>query len=86
MKHPTKINNYKGSLEDLAKEIVNLRYDAVIYFLNCLQKEFIKEAENDHSKGRKKLAFELQFVAGSLSRSCYYLEKAWNICKPFIKE
>ena len=56
MKHPTNIEGYSGSLEDLAKAIGSMRYDKVYEFLNYLMEDIENQARNDAKKNRLKLS------------------------------
>jgi hypothetical protein len=85
MKHPLEIKKYSGSLEDLAMDIGNLRYDALSSFLDALHKKMATDAIKDQEKRRIKLAAHLESCAQSLKEACKHADLAWSICKPYME-
>ena len=83
MTHPTKLNK---PLNELAKEIANLRYDYLADFLCYLENELIGQWVGDFHNGRKKLAEELLTAAHDLYRAKQRIDKAWEISKSFMEE
>ncbi len=69
-KHPTGIEGYAGSLEDLAKDIKNMRWDACAEFLGYLAKQVKQEADHDLASGKTKLPIRL-YMAPVLSRMMF---------------
>ena len=78
MKHPKTIE-YAGGLERLARDIGDLRYDALEGFLKLLADKVYLDAGADMSGGRKQLAVEL-YEAG------HHIHRAWEISKPHMPE
>ena len=52
MKHKTYIEKYDGSLEELAEDIGNLRYDALTDLLKLLSAKLNKDSESDLFRNR----------------------------------
>lgn len=84
MKHPRSVENYDGTLEELAKAIGKMTYDQVEVFLIELEKDFKKQAEADIKRGRPQLATELYKTSFSLRESSKCVAKAWKICRPYM--
>lgn len=71
--------NYPGSLDQLATDLGNLRYDALADFLKKLADKLAKDSDADLSRHRVKLAAELAGASECVKR-------AWEICKPFMEK
>jgi hypothetical protein len=84
-KHPVKIS-YDGSLEKLAEEIGDLRYDVLINFLDLLSKKIYKDADKDGKKFRVKLSQSLFEACDSLDEARVHIEKALKISRPYMEE
>ncbi len=84
-KHPIKIPYYK-SLEKLADNIGNLRYDLLVKFLTYLAEKIYQDALKDKSRGRPKLSQTLNNSAKYLRLSRDELKRAWRISKPYMKK
>ena len=85
-KHPTKIENYDGSLEKLVNELGDLRYDALSDFLKYLSKKLEQDSLADEGRNRVQLANHLKHASFSIKESSESIKKAWKICKPFMEE
>ncbi len=79
MHHPTSVVNYGGTMEELAKDVANLRYDALYDFLQQLSSKIAKDSYADRERGRLKLSEELRNAA-------YSIRNAWIICKPHMSD
>ncbi len=84
-KHPTSVEKYPGSLEDLAIAIGSMRYDKVVDFLGYLAKYAEFEAEKDLAAGKVKLPAELFLASKLLFQAQIIYESAWKISKPYMK-
>lgn len=84
--HPTTVARYPVSLEDLAKDVAQMRYDAVADFFGYLAKEVKKQAEADKEKGREQLRVKLENSAHFLNELVEEISAAWKICKPYMKD
>lgn len=79
MTHPTRLEN--TTIIETAREIGNLRYDALYYFLICLSIDMGAQAKADRDKGRNKLAddgYELAFQiqeAANVAQQMYHSYK-----------
>ena len=85
-KHPTSVEKYPGSLEDLAKAIGSMRYDKVADFLGYLAQYAEFEAEKDLAGGKVKLPAELFLASKLLYQAQRIYESAWKISKPYMKK
>jgi signal transduction histidine kinase len=83
MIHEIEIPGY--TLKGLAEKIGDLRYDALADFLNLLSEKIDLDGFEDESRGRAKLATALKASAASLKQSSLHIDKAWQICEPFMK-
>lgn len=83
MIHKSEITNYSGSMEALAEEIGNLKYDALARFLELLAQKIAADGQKDEARNRIKLSTNLYKTAEKLLESKAYVEKAWVICKPY---
>lgn len=86
MKHPVKVENYNGSLDDLAKEIGNLSYNILSDLISKLADDIKGQADADYKKNRTKLAAKLYLIAGRLYGVKENIDEAWDICKPYMKD
>jgi hypothetical protein len=84
-KHPDKVEKYNGTLQELAHDIVKMRYDKVTEFLTYFRDELIKEYESDKQKGRVKLYSALEETINTMDLAKNQMDKIWKICKPYMK-
>lgn len=85
MIHKSHIEGYNGSMEILAEEIGNLKYDALAEFLDLLAAKIERDGDKDRSRGQVKLANHLQSCSVKLTEAKLSIDKAWGICKPYTK-
>ncbi|MGB3652319.1 MAG: hypothetical protein WBA41_14040 [Rivularia sp. (in: cyanobacteria)] len=76
MKHKTYIEKYNGSLEALAEDIGNLKYDALADLLKLLSVKLNKDSESDLSRNRVKLAACLKECALEVNEASIAIDKA----------
>lgn len=84
MIHKSTLENYPGTLPELAEALGDLRYDALAKFLQFLADKIEQDAIKDASRGRMKLAGNLFDCAGSLRVGQGQIERAWEICEPYM--
>ena len=84
-KHPLEIEGF-GSLDELAEEVGNLRYDKTRDFLSSLADDIKRQADADKGRGRLQLAEKLYQTAERLYSARDEMERAWKICEPYMKE
>jgi hypothetical protein len=58
MKHPLKIERYNGTMEELARDIADLRYDVFISFFDKLGYELSKDQKKDFNAGRYQVSIK----------------------------
>jgi len=85
-KHPLSVERYSGSLEELAKDIKDLRYDKVSELLGYLVEEFKGEADKDLADRKTRLASKLYQASEYLADAREEIDSAWKISKPYMKE
>jgi hypothetical protein len=83
MIHLTEIEGF--SLEALAKDLGDLRYDALATFLQHFADKMELDAGKDAERGRAKLAKQLAQTASLLREAKTEIDDAWKICEPFTK-
>ena len=84
-KHPLQVAGYDGTLQDLAKEVGNLRYDKIVEFMRALRNDLHEQAVKDISAGRTQLGATLERASVALYPSEQALEEAWKISEPHMK-
>lgn len=85
MKHQTQIDGFE-SLEALAEQIGNLRYDALIEFMAELEKKLMRDSLADNQRGRPKLSAHLHRSRYFIGEARVEMERAWKICEPYMRE
>ena len=68
--HPVNVPDYRGGLKQLARDIGNLRYDAMRELFHELSIELIRQSEADMRRNRpmlQKLRFEMAHHAMNIS-------------------
>ncbi len=85
MIHLTSVPKYPGTLEELAKDLGDLRYDALADFLKLLSEKIEKDGHKDAGRGRAVLAGHLHDCANKLMECKIAIDDAWKHCEPFMK-
>ena len=85
MIHKDKIDNYNGSMQVLAENIGDLKYDTLAVFLELLAAKIQKDGDKDKSRGRVKLAKHLHDCSNNLTECAQSISTAWVICEPYMK-
>ena len=80
MKYPKEIKGYE-SMEDLANDLGNLRYDILASLLKKLSNKIGEDSSKDFSNNMPYLANELYCAGSALSNSADDISKAWYYCK-----
>ena len=83
MIHKSEVEKYTGSMEELAEEIGNLKYDSLANFLDLLADKIQRDGQKDKERNRVKLANNLFQSAERIRESKGFIDKAWVICEPF---
>ncbi len=86
MKHPRRIENYNGTLQELARDICNLDYVAMqelfSYCVNYLHEDAVKDFE----RGRPNLSRLINSVALSLFEVTKKSRRLADFCKPYMED
>lgn len=86
MKHGVSIEGFSGSLDRLADEIGNLRYDATAAFLTALANKLREDAAADRDRGRPRLAEALSDGSDGVAAAATAVGRAWTIAAPYMSE
>ena len=84
MPHANHVERYPGTLAELATELGDLRYDALVIFLTELAAKLEADSLKDAARGRQKLAAKLLAASGEVSDAAEHIAKAWSICAPHM--
>jgi hypothetical protein len=84
MKHRDMVERFNGTLDELASELGELRYDALAQFLYALSTKIEHDSKKDEQRGRRKLATALHECAEHLILSAKAIDQAWEICEPYV--
>lgn len=84
MKHNNKVQGFE-TLDALAEEVGNLRYDALKDFLVHLRDKIQKDAIADAGRGRPLLSKKLLDVSNSLGKAAIKVYDVWEICECRMK-
>lgn len=82
LKHPIELN---PSVEEVAVELANMRYDRISVFLATLRDEIIQQAAGDAGRGRQKLAGLLLQHATDLNTAIETMDQIWKLCEPHMR-
>ena len=82
MTHGDTVENYPGTLADLARAVSDLKYDALAEFLNALAAKLGADSIADEARGRPKLAAALHGAAAGATTAGGEISRAWAICAP----
>ena len=85
MIHREDVKSYPGTLNELAGELGDLRYDSLASFLEALAAKLEGDAQADEKRGRPQLASALQGAASAVGVAATEVEKAWKISAPFME-
>ena len=86
MKHPSIVIGWNGSLAELAQAVGNMSYDQTTRFIDLLADDIRKQANNDWTRGKTRLAAELYKTADALFEATVKMDDAWKICERYMKE
>jgi len=84
MIHKDHIDHYDQSMEQLAKDLGDLKYDALSQFLKLLSNKIQEDGQKDQARGRVKLAKELFEAADKLTEAEKAINRAWIISEPYM--
>lgn len=79
--HPTDIIKYQGTMQELARDIADLRYDVLVTFFNNLCYELSKDKEKDFNAGKYQISSLLYDLASICNEGSKLSRKLWAICE-----
>ena len=85
--HPSKLTGQlEGmSVEELAIQLSQLRYDTLSKFLDCLASNISADGDKDHDAGRVILSSFLDSTARKLWKAGEEISSAWGVCEPYME-
>jgi len=86
MKHPSTVEGYPGSLQDLARAIVKMRYDKVEEFGKEFYEALWQEARHDADLNHPQLSRVLVEAARSMEEVNFHIGRAWKLSEPHMRE
>ncbi len=84
MVHTDNVEDYEGSLEDLAIDIGNLKYDALAKFLKLLSYKIEVDSIKDGERNRVKLAKQLHDASLKIREASHNIDIAWKISEKYM--
>lgn len=84
-KHPEWNKVISITPEFMAESLGNLKYDELAEFLKLLAEKIDQDGQKDASRGRTQLGQSLHDAAKNLDQAAEDIEKAWIICKAYMK-
>lgn len=85
MKYPRSVRGYRGTLEELARSIGEMRYDKIAEVLRHLAEDLERQSKGDAARGRTKLAAMLRENSAQLHLAREQMEKIYKLCEPYMK-
>lgn len=86
MKHQEMIDWFDGSIDKLARQIVDLRYDKTAELLHAIGDCLRQDAEADQKRWRNKLANHLTKTAYTMDTAAASMDQVRKICEPHMQE
>ena len=84
--HKTLVRKYRGTLKELAKDITDLRYDALAELLLEICKNLESDSEKDVLRERLRLAANLKLASLNLFQVVIKIVEAWKICEKHLDD
>jgi hypothetical protein len=84
MKHSAKVEKYSGTLRELARDIVNMRYDSFAEFYKYISEELLIDAKHDENLGHKKVSAKLKTISEKNSKLEKEILSLWEICERYM--
>lgn len=81
MTHSKKIRGYRGTPEQLARNIGDTRYDITLRLDEARAREYHRQAMLDREAGHPQLSRLLTRYANLLERARDEMKKIWELCK-----
>ncbi|MEM7344288.1 MAG: hypothetical protein AAF485_08585 [Chloroflexota bacterium] len=85
MIHLTDVEKFDGTLQALAEDLGDLRYDTLTQFLNLLAEKLAHDAKKDQARQRDQLATALHSCSEKIEAAAADMDQAWKICKPYMQ-
>lgn len=83
-KHAQTVAGFDGTLEDLAKGIGALRYDAAAELFEHLGHEYKRQSDADGRRGYRQLSGMLENFAKQFRSVHFSMMRIWGLCKPHM--
>jgi hypothetical protein len=85
-RHPTTVEGFDGSLEDLARRVCSMRYDSVAEFFQHCKEELMRQSQADKKRGRTELARRLEHAIYYVRGVESWMRDIFDFCKPHMKD
>ncbi|MGE0793401.1 MAG: hypothetical protein AB7V77_04465 [Candidatus Woesearchaeota archaeon] len=83
-KHTTELYNYKGSIDDCARDIIHMRFDKTTEHINSLSKYLELESSLEEELNHPKTSNHLYWASFYQKKSAEHMQKAWKNCEPHM--
>ena len=83
-RHPLEVNGL--NMRDLARQVADLRYDALGEFLSELKKCFQEDSVKDRERGNNQVAKYLSIMSNLTKDVQFQTSKLWKVCKPHMED
>lgn len=81
-KHPVRVLDYTGTMEQLAEDLGDLRYDTLAHIMTHLSDKLARDAAADSARGRAQLAASLERASALVADVANEIDRTWKICLP----
>ena len=85
-KHPTVVTGYHGSIEQLAKEVCDMRYDKLAEFFQACSLDLKNQAVADANRGRNQLSQKLFRASQTCTELTFQTTAIFELCKPYMAD
>ena len=87
MSHPLNVPKYDGTNTELARDITNMRYDAMAALFSDIASYLAGDSEADFDRGNPQLSEGLELTAASqFITSDIAKNNVWKVCRPYMKD
>lgn len=86
MKHSKNVEKYPGTLRELARDIVNMRYDSFAELYKYISEELLTDSGHDKTLGHEDVSRLLKKIAEDNSINKEDAESLWKICKKYMAD
>lgn len=85
-RHPTTVEGFNGTIEELARRVCRMRYDKVADFFREVASELDRQKLADRKRGRPQLANALFHTSSEASTLEERFRQIFDLCKPYMQD